>query len=482
MASTQRLVPNLRRVKLRTVAFRASLQDLWDKATSIFQVKGGVRAVRAKRLSPRMANTTLYTTEQFRDFIVAEGDDDGIAAPPEDIPEEDPDDDDEDEDDGEDDDSSDDGDDHDSRRLLDEYYDRALDENVGCYLSFPCDDPDSEFTLEVVQYLSRANKNVVVPLHDDDDQPEFEYRLTVVPVEIWNEAPVALDIFSFQDSKFIDLYKLVKSEADRGRLLVWRERGPSDIEGCTQIFGGAPLAPKLPLRDKNCPVLCLLDELYDRGWTVENRIIRHFQADGVRIIDGHNLPSKRYYLQCLLVKEKIHDRGIASFQSNRVSGYYQLLLHGRSEVCSSKEYKERLQDLGEPPMLAEYTRPAKLLKIAGPPAPHPVGVLPGPAPEAPEVAPDPMEEPLPGIPAIIDGARCAYDDKSRGEPGLRLHCLHHSKCEKYRSMSLDPYGHGRRAAEFFLGAWHQGGVGISKDAHRKPPTKEAVMAYALAHS
>ena len=106
-----------------------------------------------------------------------------------------------------------------------------------------------------------------------------------------------------------------------------------------------------------------------------------------------------------------------------------------------------------------------------------------PAPAAGAPAGDAVPPP-PGYPTMIEGGHCRFDRKANGGEGLRLRCIHHhgDGCEKWRSVHLDPYGHGRRAAEFFLGALQQRGAGCDVEGHKKPPTKAEVLAYAAAHA
>ena len=71
---------------------------------------------------------------------------------------------------------------------------------------------------------------------------------------------------------------------------------------------------------------------------------------------------------------------------------------------------------------------------------------------------------LPGLPAFTDGTKCVHDTTA-GKDGLRLSCKWHAGCEKYRSLRMDPFGHDRRAAEWYLGAWMERGEHIPKEAH-----------------
>ena len=105
----------------------------------------------------------------------------------------------------------------------------------------------------------------------------------------------------------------------------------------------------------------------------------------------------------------------------------------------------------------------------GPPGePEPAGVGPGDG------------VPGPDHPKFIDGAKVSVDN-SGDKDGLRIYCTHHPGSTKYRSLHLDPYGHGPRACHFYLGAWLAAGAGVTIEDHRKPPTRAQVEAYAAAH-
>ena len=90
----------------------------------------------------------------------------------------------------------------------------------------------------------------------------------------------------------------------------------------------------------------------------------------------------------------------------------------------------------------------------------------------------PLAPAMPGIPAFIDGGRVHHDT---GKDGLRLYCVHHHGCEKFRSLKMDPFGQGPRAAEFYLGAWQACGADIDIEKHRAGPSRAEVEAYAAAH-
>ena len=82
---------------------------------------------------------------------------------------------------------------------------------------------------------------------------------------------------------------IVTSASDRSKLLVWKE-AVADVEGCFLLEDPLPLAPLCELRDKSCPVLCLLDELEHQGWLPVGRLTVH-RKGGPKEFDSRDLPS-----------------------------------------------------------------------------------------------------------------------------------------------------------------------------------------------
>ena len=333
-------------------------------------------------------------------------------------------------------------------------------------------------------------QNVLAPLFDDSDRSELRLSISVVPVETFSETVVAVDVSNCQDLVTCDLGGIVTTRGARRNLLAWQET-LSDIVGCIQLRHPTPLAPTAPLKAKDCPVPCLLDELQELG-PLSSVLLRTAGATTLWFSMAGTYPARGIIFSACWWGGRIHARGVDSFANNRAQGCYQLSSHGNSEVCSARDYKERLQGLGGP-LLADETRAAKRPRVGGePPAPAvevagapPTPVVAGdPAPPDDEliVAGGPEENVLPaGILEYIDGGRVTYKEGPGGERGLRLHCAHHAGCETYRSMARNPFGRGRRAAVFDFGVWQQGGAGITKEAHSKAPRKDAVVAYAAAH-
>ena len=244
-----------------------------------------------------------------------------------------------------------------------------------------------------------------------------------------------------------------------------------------------------------------MDELEDRGWIRVDRLVTH-KPGGQLVYDGRGLPAKRAYLQCLLAIDVLFRLKITEFRSDRQQGFYQLLLHGRQEAHDARGYKNQLQDLpGDPPALRDLMSVVKRprlrppdVAVEGPASPSPeysispVGVVASPGDEGDGDSdhPAPIGDPgpdVPGLPAFIDGGACVHDTAG-DKDGLRLYCKFHKDCQKYRSRRLDPYGHGARAVEFYLGAWMERGRHIPEHLHhlhRGPPTRAEVEAYAASH-
>ena len=155
-----------------------------------------------------------------------------------------------------------------------------------------------------VRFLSHKHQNVSVRLHDDqDDDRMFRYRITAAPLEAWLDTGNSLELFGIADAQHIDSDDLAQTHADRYKLLVWTET-PTDVEGCVTLIDGVPLTQLCPLSSPKCPVLCLVDELQRAVWLRVDRLALR-KPGGETAFDGRSLPSKRAYLQCVLVSSRV---------------------------------------------------------------------------------------------------------------------------------------------------------------------------------
>ena len=159
------------------------------------------------------------------------------------------------------------------KALLTEFYDRALKDHAGRFMSVPSSEPEATHPLVCFQLVSSQSNNRLVPLHDDDEE-EFRYRLTISVSEIWSCRNGMVEVVSFRDPDYADLFDLVPAKDHRNRLLVYKEV-PSDVEGCTCLVEGVPVSPLCKLRDRTCPCLCPLEELEGQGWTIVERAVTH---------------------------------------------------------------------------------------------------------------------------------------------------------------------------------------------------------------
>ena len=82
------------------------------------------------------------------------------------------------------------------------------------------------------------------------------------------------------------------------------------------------------------PVLCLVDELDNAGFTEALRKVRH-AADSEQVYDGRRLPSRRFYLQCVLGQARIYRVGNLEFTSGKSAAFYRLLLKSTVPVDAS---------------------------------------------------------------------------------------------------------------------------------------------------
>ena len=139
IASSMRMRQALSRVETRAAAFDCSLQSLWDRGSSVLQVERGATGARPRRMAWKRLVEALYTMDHFDDFVLGDPDQDEEGN--------------EDEDEDGDDDGASDGDgaacrhsdalppedarDPGEARLLDEYYTKAFEGHLVCYMSFP---------------------------------------------------------------------------------------------------------------------------------------------------------------------------------------------------------------------------------------------------------------------------------------------------------------------------------------------------------
>ena len=475
------------------------MQWYWDRWSSVLQMSGKRSAHRCARLSRHTVYEQVYTMRRFQDFDVTDmdiadhesdgghddGDDDGKPG------------------DGEA--EHEDNDIGDFARLLTDFYGQAMPSRVGGFFTVRTE-VDGAARDRPFQLVSFRPALVLVKSHRKAKR--YACKLGVLWLETWSElAGCYLEVFQIADPVYIDLADFVRTANDREHLKRWEEQ-PSDVSGCTSLVRPQPLEVHTKLNSKTCPVLCLVDALVSAGYHFVDSQVVHTPEAGLKVADGRQQSAKRHYYQCILAKDEIFARGVASFKSTSSQSFFWLLLNNRAEGLNKENRRKRLAELDSNHVeLLSLSRPAKLHRHA---AGHEgiVGdVADGeespeePAEEEPEEAVAAEEGPAEVVPAeepAGDGIVGDDDDDAFVVPkticgarvrvechgairGMRIICNKHGGCRRYHSLAKDRYGHGPRAAEFWLGAW----LLLDKPAYshfRSEPTQEQVEAFRAAHS
>ena len=100
----------------------------------------------------------------------------------------------------------------------------------------------------------------------------------------------------------------------------------SDVEGCIRLVEPRAFAPRNKnLSSVNIPVLMLLDELVDKGYTGERMLIQH-TARSPRRYDRRNPASKRSYYQAVLASRALFRASVTTFGSIENGAYYRALM------------------------------------------------------------------------------------------------------------------------------------------------------------
>ena len=481
-ASSARLQQNLDDFGslLPAVVPPTSAEFVWQKWSSVLQPRREGKFLRVRRMKRKRLEDLVYTTKQFANFRMtdmADGadldDDGGDEGGGEDgCPVEDP--------EPEKATPAEDG----WAQLLREYYTAAFKGGAGKYFSIV----DAGGAHTPFQLLSFRHVPSLVATFRQ--RRRFTCKMGVQRFEVWAQRASGsevhqLDVFGMSDPENIDLSDFIKSDMERHRVVQWREE-PSDVQDCITLVSPAVLEPPTKLQDKKVPVLCLIDALRQQGFIFVERLCVHRPDDKELYLDSRKLHTKRHYLQAVLARQALWDRGEASFASNRSQQWYLLLLHNKLAGLTKANLGERLAALGDLDLSALKTRSTLRRRIsdtssiagadalaadaadeiAGPVAAGAAGgrgddedggessssssasssSAVGPAAAAGEGGYIP--------PSYIAGCRVAMEHhKGSGAVGLRIHCFRHTRCRKFCSLSKDPHGFGAAHAEIFLGAW-----------------------------
>ena len=87
--------------------------------------------------------------------------------------------------------------------------------------------------------------------------------------------------------------------------------------GCVLLTDGKPLDITLPLHSPQMPVLCLLDEMYHRGFKAHDGIVHHGPGSPL-VFDARDAASKRFYCQVLLCQDELWAAGVVSAAPDKI--------------------------------------------------------------------------------------------------------------------------------------------------------------------
>ena len=192
--------------------------------------------------------------------------------------------------------------------------------------------------------------------------------------------------------------------------------------------------------------------------------------------------------------------------------WYLLMLHNKLKDITKKNFKARLEEIGELDMQVLGTR-SKLRRHAsdegsiagdepaaagmagagaeaGGGGDAPAGAEAGGGGDATASSSSSSEKDIAPaeacvradyvIPEFINGCKVGVEvHPSTGASGLRIKCFRHIRCRKFCSLDADPFGLGPAHAELFLGAWSILPLeDNSREGHKAGrPTKAQIIAY-----
>ena len=413
----------------------------------------------------------------------------------------------------------------DERTLLRQWLEQSLPlyGYVTVPMYFQAVDADEDRLL-VFQVLRLSRVAVVVKTWSQDAEPPALYDVAIQPFEVWappedpREPVPELQIYVAGAPTNIDLLEACR--ADRRLLQHMRQwqKGPSDVEGCFLLSNPALLQPPLPLSSPKIPVLTLMEELLRLGAVEVRKKVSQKPGEALVQVDVRRLPSKRYYLQCLLAREELFGRGLLEIPSTAMQKAYLCCL--RSERLDAfnwagegQSHDEALKKLGEGETTCVALR--KPQEARGLPgllaAPPPRAIHGDSEEEAPPMLVDaassssstsssgssgssssasssdsessggigPSGAASSGMPApkVVLG-RTLTLEQHRGRPGYRVTCPYHAGCKLFRTIGLWGDDLGPQAAEWYLATWLAAGEDEAFPNHKEyKPTLPQVRDY-----
>ena len=378
-----------------------------------------------------------------------------------------------------------------------------------------------------MQFLNVQKKIVLLPTYRGDTSRTHLWN--VQPHSIYKVEELAsnfsqADAFLFGDPQTFHVFKFLSEvKPDRTLLRQW-ETDLSDIDGCISLTCGKALVPRTPLQDAKVPILALTDALEDASFVPVGRSVDHYPRQG-KFFDNRNVESKRCYLQAVLARDWLFNRGQQMFASTRPQAYYLAILRKPGEVAatlSGKACLQMLKDAGKPqaslalpaPQPASNKRKLALADIEGDDGEEPPKVSTRSA--LMDIEPDEGSQSSssnssysgsrsssesnssgshhsskvgssidgdyddePEVPRRIEGRKTRVEiHKNSGDRGIRITCgLHGHSCRKFRSLTLQTERYGKFTATYFLGAWLRTAEREGANHGKYKPTDAEIKAY-----
>ena len=132
-------------------------------------------------------------------------------------------------------------------------------------------------------------------------------------------------------------------------------QGMAEHPGCLSLTSPEPAKPMHPLTDLKCPTLCILPELYRRGWNPVRRTCVH-ESITCGAMDGREAVAMKAYYIVILEIDRCKPLS-STIPSDQPIAYYKLLLAGRNVEpgLGNNEYKRLLRESPEiaPPAIED---------------------------------------------------------------------------------------------------------------------------------
>ncbi|CAK0789149.1 unnamed protein product [Prorocentrum cordatum] len=191
------------------------------------------------------------------------------------------------------------------------------------YLSLWTINADGNMQIRVFQILS-CNVNVVSVTTFESTKPnEFGLKVCVQELEVWKVDTIRydtnlIDVFTGSPPEHVDMLGLVGTDERNRRQMKYWTWAESDLDGCLALASPRPRCPTVELKDAPGFVGC-------------GRIVTRVPG-GPAEFDHRRLPSKRFYLLCVLAQPHLFSNGCVQFKSNGPQAYFKALLKDPTAV------------------------------------------------------------------------------------------------------------------------------------------------------